>query len=450
MQTLQLLIAMALFQFLWLGAIWCTGASGNQKKLVTLLIYSVVVTLGMMSWRLFLPLPLVSKLKEQLLEIEAGHLVTLCFVTVTIGTAYAYYQRLWPFDEENNFEASKVFADKGIVTFFNNYAQIPWLGSQHPPLIPLLGGLVMRIFGKHLFAIRLISLAMCTATILITYFLGRAIYDKETGLLAALLLLSFPLILRQGSAAMLDMPITFFYALTLLMIYHLPYTSSPHQLALAIGLTIGVGFLTKYTIGLIYAIFIPLFLASEIYGAYISLLPVIVLIPMSVLAVWLLYSAKIGVFAIQLNQLAIFSGSKSANPNLKLSAEHHSLKFKLTKGWRMRLRLETLTSRLPSALGPYNIPLLFLVGLYTVGPRGQLDPLLGLWIVVLFVLLILALPDHRYFMPIFPALSIMMAHGVRSISNNSEQVAILALLFCGGAWYLFVDWSRKSQLFIRS
>jgi len=446
-----LLIAMILLQLLWLAAIWWTGAASTPKKLLILWVYTLGVGLSA-GWPGADAPAAIGRFLGQLSSLNQSlALLILTILPLASGAIYAYYQRLWPFDEENNFKATQMVAEGSLAAFFNNYAQIPWLGMQHPPLIPVVGGLLMRIFGKNLVVIRLMSVAMCAATVAITYLLGGLIYDQATGWWAALLLLSFPLILRQGSAAMLDMPVTFFFSLALLMTAHLPQSTSPDQLAVAIGLVIGIGALAKYTMLLIYAVLLPLFMMSEVYHPFSPLLPVIVLIPPGMLAIWLLYSARIGVLSKQINQLIIYSGNKSGNPDIQITAEQRTLKFKLTKGWRMRLRLETLFSRLPSALGVYNLPLIVLgLSRRVITPPQDSELLIILWIGALFILLILALPDHRYFMPIFPAIALLMAHELQSMPALANQVVVLALLYGGGALYLFVDWSRQNQLFIHT
>lgn len=40
-------------------------------------------------------------------------------------------------------------------------------------------------------------------------------------------------------------------------------------------------------------------------------------------------------------------------------------------------------------------------------------------------------------MPAFPALAIMLAHGLRCVPKAAGQVIVLALLYCGEALYLY-------------
>jgi len=68
---------------------------------------------------------------------------------------------------------------------------------------------------------------------------------------------------------------------------------------------------------------------------------------------------------------------------------------------------------------------------------------------MVFFPVILTLPIARYFMPAFPALAIVMVHGLRRIPQATERVVVLALFYCGGALYLFAYWHRAAFLFLR-
>jgi hypothetical protein len=107
---------------------------------------------------------------------------------------------------------------------------------------------------------------------------------------------------------------------------------------------------------------------------------------------------------------------------------------------------ETFGTRLPSGIGAYNIPLLVLGAWAALRRRGESDLVLLIWVVVVSVGLALTLPDHRYFMIVFPALAILMARGVASVSNLPARAIPLALLYNLGALYLFVDWERAANL----
>ncbi len=67
-----------------------------------------------------------------------------------------------------------------------------------------------------------------------------------------------------------------------------------------------------------------------------------------------------------------------------------------------------------------------------------------LWIAAVFLPLMLTLPGPRYFLPAFPALTLAMVCGLEHAGEAAERIVMLALLYGGGALYLFVDWYRAA------
>jgi 4-amino-4-deoxy-L-arabinose transferase-like glycosyltransferase len=427
-QTRNLLAVMASLQVLWIVTMWMTGGIPNWRKLPALLVYNVVV--GLMIGHV--PAGFVSRirqLKERLVQNERTLILTLCGVVLMAGVVYARYQRPYV-DEGDNFDASKIVAEEGVDQFFANYASLPWLGEQHPPMMPLFYGFAMRILGVNLFVIRLVSLVLAIATVLLTYLVGRELYNPDTGLLAAFLLLSFPLFLRMSAAALTDIPVTFFFSLVLFSTLRLLRTPS-YRLAGVAGLSIGAGLLSKYTMVLIYPVLLSYVAVSRPFRRLKYHLLVLTLVSIGILGIWLAYAYQSGFLAAQQDTITSYASAVTATR------------------WGKRWMLEMVSTRLTSALGFYNIPMLFLGGLDLVRRRDQASIFVILWITIVFLVLILTLPDARYFMPAFPAVAIGMARGLRRISEATERGVLLALLYCGGALYLFVDLYRAPHLFLR-
>ncbi|MBV7340111.1 hypothetical protein KFU94_70280 [Chloroflexi bacterium TSY] len=132
----------------------------------------------------------------------------------------------------------------------------------------------------------------------------------------------------------------------------------------------------------------------------------------------------------------------------KPKIQHTVSFFRLRVKYGTRVALETLLTRLPSALGVYSIPIMALGLVAFWKRRTWTEWFILAWIVLIWVPLLLTLPDHRYFMLSFPALALLAAHGLQATSDRMMQVLLLALLYCGGSLYLFVDWSRGTHLFL--
>lgn len=427
-QTRNLLVAMALLQMLWLVIIWLTGIASNWKKLPFLVVYSVAVgvAIGCM------PAGFVSRLrrlKERLSQKERAPILALCGVLLIAGIIYAHYQRRY-IDEDYNFNASRIVAEEGVGQFFAKYANLPWLGEQHPPLVPLVYGLTMRILGVNLLIIRLVSLVLAITTVLLTYLLGSELYDRDTGLLAMFFLISFPLFLRMGTAGLTDIPVTFFFSLALFLTLCL-LRRPAYWLAGIAGLSIGAGLLSKYTMILIYPVLLCYVALNSPFRRLKRHLGVMALVSLGILGIWLAYAYRNGILGAQQDTIVSYAGIVTT-----------------TSGGR-RWMLEAVLIRLPSNLGTYSIPLMLVGGLQLLRRRSQADLFVLLWVVTVSLLLILTLPNPRYFMPAFPALAIGMAQGLKRIPEAIERAVLLALLNCGGALYLFVDWYRAHPLFPR-
>ena len=113
-----------------------------------------------------------------------------------------------------------------------------------------------------------------------------------------------------------------------------------------------------------------------------------------------------------------------------------------------RLGLESLFTRIPSSLGVYHAPLLLLGLLYLLKRRQSADLLLLIWIGALSLSLFLTLPDHRYFLPIFPALAFVVAHMLLRFPEYAGRAILLSLLFGAGNLYMFANWVRESHIFL--
>ena len=103
----------------------------------------------------------------------------LCLLT---GVIYANFQRVWIFDEEENYRLAGVFASQGAADFLSEYSQSPYFANQHPPLIALVYGSVMSVFGSNLLVSRLVSLMFCIGILWLTFLCGRELFDSHSWL----------------------------------------------------------------------------------------------------------------------------------------------------------------------------------------------------------------------------------------------------------------------------
>jgi len=434
LQPKFLLATMILLQILWLTMGWTLAhlydiydsVPGLQSipKMAFLIMFTLVVGLII----IYLPTQVLSQMRqirEHLLKNERQLLLILGAIVLIVAGIYANNLR-WGSDEKRFFDASMIMVDN--VEFFASYAQT-WMASLHPPLPSIVTGFFMQIFGTDLFIMRLVVTLISIATVVLVYFIGCELYDRQSGFLAALFLLSLPRFLQHSTVvAGNDIFLTFFFTLAVFLLIRLQSNPS-YWLSIKTGVVCGMGLLSKYTMILIY----PMLLSLLFFKRYqlktlIFHLGIISLISMSLLGIWLVIANDMGILSTQSQRLVFHAG-----------LEQHDGVPSLFSWWRVQYRLKALFIEIPSALGVYNIPLLLLGGLSFVRRRNQSDWFILLWIAVVFVPIMLILPDNRYFMPAFPALAIAMAHGVRLIPSVIEQTVVLALLYSTSTLYLFVS-----------
>jgi 4-amino-4-deoxy-L-arabinose transferase-like glycosyltransferase len=263
------------------------------------------------------------------------------------------------------------------------------------------------------------------------------------------------LIFRLGTAALLDIQVTFFFILSVILTYKL--IEKPNIfLALALGLVISAGLLTKYTMIFIIPLIFVLYLISRNYIKPAPYFTLVLVICGVVFISWLAFGKRIGVSVpgvavleyLNLNKtIQVGDQTKFTQPSPPGMVPFIDIGWYLTSQQGIKALINNLGTKLSSAIGPYNIPLIMLGFIYILKRRSKLDIILLSWIVTVFALLVLTLPDHRYFMPIFPAVAIMMAAWLKVRAEMVWGVITLTVLYLGASLYLFADWFRVAELF---
>ena len=453
----NLILTMALLHFIWLALIVATGASTHYDTIIFIAIISLSSTLLI----LILPTDGIRKLrawKAWLLQSEKRAIWILCLIALLIGFLYALFQNPGS-DERSSLTAANIIATEGLSSAYTALKRVGWLGQQHPPLFPIIFSLTIQLPGPDLFMMRLVSVVFLAGTLVVTYLLGRDLYNREIGYVAAILLLSFPLVIRLSAAAIMDIQLTFFFSLALLLLIRLSRNPS-YRLASATGLVIGIGLLTKYMMAFTFVVLFVYFLFFKSFQRIMAHLLLVGAVCISVSSIWILYANHIGILARQFDKILNFVGSyhvirsfeestQEPPPTQPAATETENTDPKdLLQNGIFRLGLESLFTRIPSSLGAYHAPLIFFGLLYLLKKRKSVDWMILLWIGTVSLSLFLTLPDHRYFLPIFPAIAIAIAQVLLRFPDYAERAVLLALLFGAGNLLLFANWVRESHLFV--
>ena len=130
----------------------------------------------------------------------------------------------------------------------SQWAILTWNGSpfyEHPHLTPWLIGASMKLFGVRTGTAILPVLLISFATVLLTYFMGRALLDHRLGLLAGTVLTLTPAFVKGGRNPMLEPALMLFVMLA--VYFHLAAAPSGKLFRSSIlsGLCLGLAFLAK-------------------------------------------------------------------------------------------------------------------------------------------------------------------------------------------------------------
>jgi len=414
-------------QICWLMAIWLTGTIDNTTKLPALIFYTLAIGIFLY----FIPEHRLWKFNLCTKKNKKRQLALLGLVIIVVGWVYCIYQKFQALvAEQGVYDASVIISQYGFGAFFFQYKELFWLGIQHPPLVPMLNGIAMQIAGEEVIVLRLLSLFFGLGTTFVIYKLGSELRDPKIGALAASTFVLFPYFFRLSAAASNDIQVTFFCALTLLMTFRLLHTNT-NTTALIGGVCFAAGLLSKYTLLLLYPVLIFLFFFDSRFKERRLKLVILMLVSAVIFMAWLACAYAIGLFDLQITTLSKFTNSQTSTP------------------WAKWMFLEFITTRLPSALGLYNIPLILLGFISLVGSLNQpTNRFIFVWVFVFFSAFSLTLPDARYCMPAFPALAILMADSLVRIRQYNTNIIWLLIANCAISLYLFVDWHRSSHLFI--
>lgn len=81
------------------------------------------------------------------------------------------------------------------------------------PLVPFLHGLVFALFGEARVAVQVFTTLLFSATVVVTWLIGRTLWDDTVGVVAGALLLAMPYLLTQPALMLIDVPAMFFLTL---------------------------------------------------------------------------------------------------------------------------------------------------------------------------------------------------------------------------------------------
>jgi len=115
-------------------------------------------------------------------------------------------------DTSRYFTQAKHLGLYGIAHFFQQWGRSIGVWTDLP-LVPFIYGLTFKLLGESRLYIQVLTTLLFSSTVVLTYKIGRTIWNSDTGFIGGLLLLGIPYLFTQVPLTLVDIPAMFFLAL---------------------------------------------------------------------------------------------------------------------------------------------------------------------------------------------------------------------------------------------
>ena len=175
------------------------------------------------------------------------------------GSSFAVAACFWS-EPEVIVDASRYFAEAkylevyGVGFFLREWGRaIPvWTDL---PVVPFFYGLIFKVFGESRFYIQIFTSLLFALSLVLTYQVGKRLWDADTGFYAGLLLLGIPYLYSQVPLMLVDVPSMFFLLLAIFsFLSALEKGKAPSILLSSVAITLA--FYAKYSMWLMLSVLI--------------------------------------------------------------------------------------------------------------------------------------------------------------------------------------------------
>jgi len=261
------------------------------------------------------------------------------------------------------------------------------------PLIPLLYGLIFRFAGENRIYIQVFTTLLFSASVVLTYLIGRTLWDEAVGVYAGALLLGMPYLLTQVPLMLVDVPTMFFLLLAVFTTLKALERGGGGRLALASAVVV-LAFWTKYSAWFFLSVLLVVLFVRLKQGQRPVLLRALLLIMISLLLIGATLLSMSDVVGTQLDLLQRYQ-----LPGLARWEESRGSTFLFQ-------------------MHPF-IAAAALVSVYAAFKNRDARYAIVLWLPALVMLL--GINRIRYILPVFPMLALMAAYGLRQIRCGELQ-----------------------------
>ncbi len=269
------------------------------------------------------------------------------------------------------------------------------------PAVPFFDGLIFKIFGESRIYIQLFTSLLFALTSVVTYLIGKTLWDEDTGFYAGILLLGIPYLIIQTPLMLLDVHTMFFLTLSIYLYIR----------------AVEAGGISRTTAAAC-AIFVACFCKYSVWPM-LSVLPVISLV---------YYFQREDDFRRDVLRTTLrvflFSFILVGIPILfKLDVVVSQIKLLLGfQGPSLGRWTETWASIFFFQTNPV-ITIAAAVSIVLAGWKRDLKYLIVVWLPFLIVLF--HLKRIRYILPVFPMMTLMAAQGLGALRNRDARKMIV-------------------------
>jgi len=257
------------------------------------------------------------------------------------------------------------------------------------------------LLGEDRIFIQVFTTLLFSGTVVLTYHIGKTLWDATVGFYAGALLLGMPYLLAQVPLMLVDVPTMFFLTLAVFMTIQALEHGGTRILALT-AVVVTLAFWTKYSTWLMLSVLPVIFLARHGNG------------PRSV---WLRAGALAAASGVLVGTVALLNLDVILG-QLELLQNYQAPGL---RRWE-----ESFTSTFLFQIHPF-ITGAALFSAYAAFRQRDSRYVIILWLPLLLVLL--EIKRIRYLLPVFPMLALMAAYGLREIRDAEVgKVVVLCIV----------------------
>lgn len=292
-------------------------------------------------------------------------------------------------DASRYFTQAKLLKMYGIEYFFREWGKdiFAWTDM---PVVPFFYGLIFKLFGEHRVFIQL-AVTLCFAgTVVLTYQLGKTLWDEDIGFYGGLLLLGIPYLYTQVPLMLVDVATMFFLVLSMVLVSH-ALAKGGFWRAAGAGLSLFLVFGAKYSTWLLLSVIPIIFVCFFFRDPLRTTRRAVMVVLVAALLCGLFFVYFQEVMLEQINFLFVYQ-----KPGLK--------------SWG-----ESYVSTFLFQVHPFITGAVLFSALLAIGKKDWKYLIISY---LVLLLLFMQVKRIRYTLPVFPMLALLASYGLQDIQNK--------------------------------